>query len=142
MLSAVSGLHAAALQMANAQTAVDSYNWSGYAVLTQPASRKVPATAVTAVSGSWKVPAVSDPGTSTAYAAVWVGIDGYSSSTVEQTGTLSYVSVSNGMTTVTNYAWYEMYPNPMYEIPSPAIRSIPGTRLPPVSPIRRRIRSG
>jgi hypothetical protein len=74
-----------------------SYNWSGYAVTG-------PAGSVTSASGSWIVPAVT--GTTTAYAACWTGIDGFSSSTVEQTGTLSYIS--NGQPFY--YAWYEFYP--------------------------------
>jgi hypothetical protein len=51
------------------------------------------------------VPAVT--GTNTAYAAEWVGIDGYSSSTVEQIGTESDTPAGTGST----YAWYEMYPS-------------------------------
>ena len=41
------------------------------------------------------------------YSSVWVGIDGYSSSTVEQIGTGE--DVVNG--SATYYAWYEMYPS-------------------------------
>jgi len=83
-----------------------SYNWSGYAVNTAN-------DAVTAVGGSWTVPTVTKTGSSTAYASVWVGIDGSTNSTVEQTGTDSIVS-PNG--SVTNYAWYEMYPSGSVEI--------------------------
>lgn len=75
-----------------------STNWSGYAIST-------PAGAVTAVSGSWTVPTVT--GTSTGYAASWVGIDGFSSPTVEQIGTEA--DIINGQPTY--YAWYEMYPS-------------------------------
>jgi hypothetical protein len=85
-----------------------STNWSGYAAetnLTTPASN-----AVTAVSGSWTVPTVT--GTSTRYSSVWVGIDGYSSGSVEQLGTEQDTSRSGA----SYYAWYEMYPNPSYEI--------------------------
>src|SRR5262249_49358771 len=60
-----------------------SLNWSGYAAetnLSAPASN-----AVTQVSGSWNVPTVT--GRTNAYSSVWVGIDGYSSSSVEQLGT-------------------------------------------------------
>ncbi len=78
-------------------SSVTSSNWSGYAVTATPGS-------VTYASGSWIVPAVT--GTSNSYAACWTGIDGYSSSTVEQTGTISYM---NG-NTPTYYAWYEFYP--------------------------------
>ncbi len=86
-----------------------STNWSGYAAetnLTSPASN-----AVTQVSGSWKVPTVS--GKSTAYASVWVGIDGYSSDSVEQLGTEQDTSRSGA---TSYYAWWEMYPNPSEEI--------------------------
>jgi hypothetical protein len=73
-----------------------SSNWSGYAVT---------GSSVTNVAGSWVVPTVS---TSTSgYSAVWVGIDGYSSSTVEQIGTGE--DVVNGKASY--YAWYEMYPS-------------------------------
>ena len=56
--------------------------------------------AVTAVAGSWTVPTVT--GSGTGYSAIWVGIDGYQSSTVEQIGT---EQDAGG-----DYAWYEMYP--------------------------------
>jgi hypothetical protein len=74
-----------------------STNWSGYAVSTG-------AGAVSRVAGSWVVPAVAT--TVSGYSSAWVGIDGWSSSTVEQIGTDSdYI---NGRAQY--YAWYEMYP--------------------------------
>jgi len=80
-----------------------STNWSGYAAETNLRS---PSQGVTAVSGSWTVPAVSATANTTAYSAVWVGIDGYQSPTVEQIGTES--DVVNG---VAQYSvWYELYP--------------------------------
>jgi hypothetical protein len=84
--------------------ATTSTNWSGYAVT---AGRG----AVTAVSGSWVVPTVSGSGTS--YSSDWVGIDGFSSPTVEQIGTDS--DLSGGAPQY--YAWYEMYPSGSVEIP-------------------------
>ncbi|HZZ81149.1 MAG TPA: G1 family glutamic endopeptidase [Gemmataceae bacterium] len=85
-----------------------STNWSGYAV---ESNFNAPATnSVTAVSGSWVVPSVS--GTGTAYSSFWVGIDGFSSNTVEQIGTDS--DLVNGVPVY--YAWYEMYPNPSRSI--------------------------
>jgi hypothetical protein len=84
--------------------ATSSTNWSGYAVT---AGRG----AVTAVSGSWVVPSVT--GSGTAYSSDWVGIDGYSSSTVEQIGTDS--DLTNG--TPQYYAWYEMYPRGSVTVP-------------------------
>jgi Peptidase A4 family len=74
----------------------DSANWSGYAGTNGT---------YTSVSASWTQPA----GTCSRgdqYAAFWVGLDGYSSSTVEQTGS----EVDCIGRTAEYYAWYEMYP--------------------------------
>jgi hypothetical protein len=60
---------------------------------------------VSAVSASWIVPTVTGPKSGTTYSAVWVGIDGYSDSTVEQVGTEQ--NVVNG--TAEYGAWWEMY---------------------------------
>ncbi len=76
---------------------VNSTNWSGYAVQ---------GTAFTKAVGSWREPKANCAKTPNTYAAFWVGIDGYASSTVEQTGTLI---VCSG-TTAQYYAWYEFYP--------------------------------
>lgn len=77
------------------RTNSSSTNWSGYAVT---------GGRYTKVSSSWTVPAVSCSGT--AYSSFWVGLDGDTSGTVEQTGTDSDCSGS----TPQYYAWYEMYP--------------------------------
>jgi hypothetical protein len=93
---------------------VTSENWSGYAVLGA-------ADSVTDAKGSWTVPAVTcseSRHSSSAYSSFWVGIDGYSSSTVEQTGTDS--DCSGGEPTY--YAWYEFYPNPSFEVTSLTIK--------------------
>lgn len=82
-----------------------STNWSGYAVTGSTGS-------VTSVSGSWIVPTATGRKRTTAYSSFWVGIDGFSSNTVEQTGTDS--DVQSGVAVY--YAWYEFYPNPMYQI--------------------------
>jgi Peptidase A4 family len=77
-----------------------SSNWGGYAVSTANG-------AVSMVEGSWIEPAVNGSCPSAnEYAAFWVGIDGYSSSTVEQTGTDT--DCSGGAPQY--YAWYEFYP--------------------------------
>ena len=81
-----------------------SSNWSGYAIetnLTYPQKG-----AVTDVKGSWTVPAVNYSVTPNAYSSFWIGIDGYSSGTVEQIGTSSDASSGSPQ----YYAWYEMYP--------------------------------
>ncbi len=85
--------------ISGADSSVCSTNWSGYAVTGSTGS-------VSAVSGSWTVPTVSCPSRGTTYAAFWVGIDGYSDSTVEQTGI--FAECNNGAATYE--AWYEFYP--------------------------------
>jgi len=89
----------------NSSTSVASYNWGGYAVSTS---------SVTSASGLWVVPAMTAGASSTTtyYSAFWVGIDGLTSSTVEQTGILAE---TKGAST-TYFAWYEFYPAGMYEI--------------------------
>lgn len=82
----------------------NSLNWAGYAVTGSAGS-------VTDVTGSWVVPTVTCPGGSQ-YAAFWVGIDGYSDNTVEQTGTDSDCQNGNPR----YYAWFEFYPKPMFRI--------------------------
>src|SRR4029453_4296270 len=72
-----------------------STNWSGYAVT---GSR------FTSVSASGTQPTANCSGT--AYSSFWVGLDGDTSNTVEQTGTDADCSGS----TPQYYAWYEMYP--------------------------------
>lgn len=72
-----------------------STNWSGYAAT---------GGRYTSVSSSWTQPAASCSGT--AYSSFWVGLDGDTSNTVEQTGTDADCSGS----TPQYYAWYEMYP--------------------------------
>ncbi|MBV9661682.1 MAG: hypothetical protein JO337_11045 [Acidimicrobiales bacterium] len=78
---------------------VQSSNWSGYAVSTTNATKVV---------GSWTVPTASCSRRSSTYASFWVGLDGYSSNSVEQLGTDS--DCSRGAPTY--YAWFEMYPAP------------------------------
>jgi len=80
--------------------AVESENWSGYAVT---------GSSFTEAEGSWVVPKADCAKTPNTYAAFWVGIDGYSSKTVEQTGTLI---VCVGKSPV-YYSWYEFYPKPL-----------------------------
>jgi hypothetical protein len=92
--------------------AVSSTNWSGYAAESSFSSPQ--SNYFTSVSGSWVVPAVKAPPTA-AYSSFWVGLDGYSSSSVEQIGTDSDVD-SHGVAHY--YAWYEMYPNPSFQITS------------------------
>lgn len=87
-----------------------STNWSGYAVL---------GSAFTSAQGSWIVPTANCSGVrGDEYAAFWVGLDGYNSDTVEQTGTLSDCSGRNPR----YYAWYEFYPENLVEITSVPVK--------------------
>ena len=81
-----------------------STNWSGYAVTGSKGS-------VTYAVGSWVVPTVTETSTNS-YSSFWVGIDGYTSGSVEQIGTDS--DWVNGQAQY--YAWYEFYPKPSYLI--------------------------
>ena len=73
-----------------------SVNWSGYAV---PAQANQP---ITAVNGSWIVPLIRNapPG----FSSSWIGIGGYRSNDLIQTGTASSGRLEG------NYAWYEILP--------------------------------
>ena len=73
-----------------------SSNWAGYSAFNGR---------YTTVSASWKQPTASCT-SQTTYSSFWVGLDGYSSNTVEQTGTSA--DCSGGVPHY--YAWYEMYP--------------------------------
>jgi Peptidase A4 family len=75
-----------------------SSNWSGYAA-------HGVADSFNSVSASWIQPAGKCTHRST-YSAFWVGLDGYTSTTVEQTG--SEVDCRGGSPRY--YAWFEMYP--------------------------------
>ncbi len=96
-----------ATQRIHAGTA-NSLNWSGYAVTGSTGS-------VTDAKGSWIVPSIvgSCPSTNQ-YSSFWVGIDGFNSNTVEQTGTDS--DCQNDAPTY--YAWFEFYPHPSFIISS------------------------
>lgn len=97
------------------QTTSESYNWSGYAVTGANGS-------VSDAKSSWIVPSVAGMCSSTpeGYVAFWTGIDGWTSSTVEQIGTDSdCVNLTGTQTaTPTYYAWFEFYPQDAYLIGS------------------------
>src|SRR4051794_14357086 len=59
-----------------------SANWAGYAAQTSLASPK--SDAVTNVKAAWIIPAVDCVATPSTYSSQWIGIDGYTSNTVEQ----------------------------------------------------------
>lgn len=82
-------------------SATNSTNWAGYAVTASSGT-------VSDVKGSWIVPKIQGtcPSRSDQYSSFWIGIDGYTSKTVEQIGTDS--DCQGGSPTY--YAWYEFYP--------------------------------
>jgi Peptidase A4 family len=80
--------------------AAQSTNWSGYAATSGT---------YTSVSASWTEP-TGHCSSGSQYSSFWVGLDGYNSSSVEQTG--SEVDCSGS--TPVYYSWYEMYPSPSH----------------------------
>jgi hypothetical protein len=101
LISGHTGSSAAERGIRNGTT---STNWSGYAVTGS-------AGAFSSVSSSWTEPTATCNDGGTEYAAFWVGLDGYNSNSVEQTGTDS--DCNGGSPDY--YGWYEMYPaNPVY----------------------------
>jgi hypothetical protein len=78
-------------------TVAESNNWSGYAVT---------GSLFTQAKGSWIVPVVDCTAVPNSSASFWVGIDGWVTDTVEQTGTDSDCDGERA----TYYAWYEFAP--------------------------------
>jgi len=78
-----------------------SLNWSGY-VVQSPSKFKD-------VSSTFVQPAVTCNGVSPEATSNWVGLDGYTNGTVEQTGTIANCKGANDKTPVYK-AWYEMFP--------------------------------
>jgi hypothetical protein len=98
---------------------VSSTNWSGYAV--------EDASPFTKVLGSWVQPAATcNELVGSTYAAFWAGIDGYTSSSVEQLGTDSDCT---GRNDPSYYAWWEMYPADSVDIPTSTYPVKPGDTL-------------
>ena len=97
---------------------VTSTNWAGYAVEATPK--------FTDVKGSWVEPKLACFSFGAKYSSFWVGIDGYSSQTVEQLGT---DADCNGFLRPSYYAWYEMYPAGSVEISPTQYPVKPGDTL-------------
>ena len=81
-------------------TGMGSFNWSGYA---DTSTAKLPA--FSRVRGHWVMPAVTCTREDT-ITAQWVGLDGLTSQTVEQDGTIGWCF--EGVPTY--FTWYEMFP--------------------------------
>jgi Peptidase A4 family len=83
---------------ASGASAVESFNWSGYADVST-------AGAFTGASATWRQPAtVCSP--EQRLTAFWVGLDGFDNATVEQLGTLAYCF--EGLPYY--FSWWEMFP--------------------------------
>jgi hypothetical protein len=98
------GEHATAHRVGHANsiyglTQVQSTNWSGYA------DDNTGSHTYSSVTGHWNEPSVTCTSTS-ALAAFWVGIDGFTSGSVEQDGTLAECSGGRAF----YFSWWEMYP--------------------------------
>ncbi len=110
-------------------TDVNSTNWSGYADINDTFQT---------VSGSWTEPTVtcSTGGggllgglgltSSATYSSFWVGLDGYTSSSVEQTGTDADCSRTGQPT---YYAWYEMFPAGSVDLSTSTYPVSPGDKM-------------
>jgi hypothetical protein len=80
---------------------INGYNWGGYVAT---------GSGFSSVSATWTEPNAKCNSRNDLYAP-WVGIDGYGSSTVEQTGVATDCSSGSPV----YQAWYEMYPrSPVY----------------------------
>ncbi|HEY1652647.1 MAG TPA: G1 family glutamic endopeptidase [Acidimicrobiales bacterium] len=97
---------------------VTSENWSGYAV--ESTSQ------FTEALGSWVQPTASCTGLGHTYGAFWVGLDGFTSTSVEQLGTDSDCKSLNSPS---YYAWYEFYPAASVTLSSSQYPVKPGDTL-------------
>lgn len=91
-----------------ASTTVGALNWAGYAGLGSANGT------VTAVSGTWVQPAVTCLKSGSQYLATWVGIDGFNSDDLVQTGTGAQCSGGSA----SYNAWWEVLPAPETPISS------------------------
>lgn len=97
---------------------VTSENWSGYAV--ESTSQ------FTQVLGSWVQPVAKCTSLGRTLGAFWVGLDGFTSKSVEQLGADSDCKNVNSPT---YYAWYEMYPAASVNISSTQYPVKPGDTM-------------
>ena len=79
---------------------MSSTNWAGYA------DDNTKGNTYSTVTGKWSEPSVTCT-SATSLAAFWVGIDGYTSASVEQDGTLAECYLGAAY----YFSWWEMYPS-------------------------------
>jgi len=94
-------------------TQVQSLNWSGYADTS---------TTFSTVTGNWKEPSVTC-GSRGSDAVFWVGIDGFTSGTVEQDGTLAECSGGSAF----YFSWWEMFPTNAIQVVGSSV--LPGDSI-------------
>jgi hypothetical protein len=92
-------------------TQVSSTNWAGYA------DDNTGGTSYTTVTGNWTEPTATCTST-TSLAAFWVGIDGFTSGSVEQDGTL--IECSGGRAFY--FTWWEMFPTNAIQVVGSTLR--------------------
>ncbi|HEY2237616.1 MAG TPA: G1 family glutamic endopeptidase [Streptosporangiaceae bacterium] len=90
---------------------VTSTNWAGYA------DDSTGGHTYSKITGNWAEPSASCTSTES-LAAFWIGIDGYTSSSVEQDGTL----VECYRSTAYYYTWWEMYPSNAIQVVGSSVR--------------------
>ena len=95
-------------------TQVSSTNWAGYA------DDNTAGNTYTSLSGNWTEPTGTCT-SATSLAVFWVGIDGFTSGSVEQDGTL--IECSGGR--VFYFTWWEMFPTNSIQVVGSSVR--PGT---------------
>lgn len=95
----------------NGLTQVQSTNWSGYA------DDHTKGNTYTSVTANWTEPSGSCTSTNT-FAVFWVGIDGFSSGSVEQDGTL--IECSGG--SAFYFTWWEMFPTNSIQVVGQTVR--------------------
>jgi len=96
-----------------ALTQVQSTNWSGFADTS---------TTFGTITGNWAEPSVSCSGKTT-LAVFWVGIDGFTSGTVEQDGTLAECSGGRAF----YFSWWEMFPTNAIQVVGSSVQ--PGDNI-------------
>jgi hypothetical protein len=105
LIAASIAVAAAVLAPAGAASAITTGgNWYGYAVT---------GSTYTSTTADWTMPAVTCTSStpSGTYLALWTGLDGYASDSVEQVGAEAYCSG----TTAYYFGWYELYPAALQE---------------------------
>ena len=93
-------------------TQVQSTNWSGYA------DDNTAGNTYSTVNGNWSEPAVTCSRHGTQDAVFWVGIDGFTSGSVEQDGTLAECHHGGAF----YFSWWEMFPANSIQVVGSGVR--------------------